>query len=42
VYSSANIVRPIKSRRMKAAGIGEMRTAYKLSVENPQGKKGNT
>jgi hypothetical protein len=41
LYSSQNIIRIIKSRRMKWAGhvaqIGEKRNAYRLLVEKPEG-----
>jgi hypothetical protein len=43
LYSSPRIIRIIKSRRMRWAGhvarIGEKRNAYRLLVENPDGKR---
>jgi hypothetical protein len=40
VYSSTNILRVIKSKRMKWAGdvahMGEGRSVYRVSVENPR------
>jgi hypothetical protein len=43
LYSSANIVRVIKSRRMRWAGhvarMGEGRGAYSVSVRRPEGKR---
>jgi hypothetical protein len=43
LYSSSNIVRVIKSRRMKWAGhvalIGEGRNVYRFLVEKPEGKR---
>jgi hypothetical protein len=43
LYSSPNIVRVIKSRRMRWAGriarIGEKRVMYKLLVGKPEGKR---
>jgi len=43
LYSSPNIVRVIKSRRMKWAGhvarIGEERGAYRVLVGKPEGKR---
>jgi len=43
LYSSPNIVRVIKSRRMRWAGrvarMGERRTAYRGLVGKPEGKK---
>jgi hypothetical protein len=42
LYSSPNIIRIIKSRRMKLAGhvarMGEKRNAYRLLVEMPAGR----
>jgi hypothetical protein len=42
LYSSPNIVRVIKSRRMRWAGrvasMGEGRGAYRVLVESPEGK----
>jgi len=42
LYCSPNIVRVIKSRRMSWAGhvarMGERRGAYRVLVENPEGK----
>jgi hypothetical protein len=42
LYSSPNIIRVIKSRRMRWAGqkvrMGEMRNAYKILVGKPEGK----
>jgi hypothetical protein len=41
--SSQNIIRVIKSRRMKWTGqiarMGERRTAYRVLVRNPEGKR---
>ena len=41
-YSSPNIVRVIKSKRMKLTGqiarMGERRSAYRVLVRNPEGK----
>jgi hypothetical protein len=43
LYSSPNIIRMIKSRRMRWAGhvarIGEKRNAYRILVRKPEGKK---
>ena len=43
LYSSPNIVRVIKSRRMRWAGhvarIGEERGTYRVLVRKPQGKR---
>jgi hypothetical protein len=43
LYSSLNIVRVIKSRRMRWAGhvvsIGEGRSVYKVLVGRPEGKR---
>jgi hypothetical protein len=43
LYSSPNIVRVIKSRRMRWAGhvarMGEGRGAYRVLVEKPEGKR---
>jgi hypothetical protein len=43
LYSSPNIVRVIKSRRMRWAGhvacVGEGRGAYRVLVGRPQGKR---
>ena len=42
LYCSPNIVRAIKSRRMRWAGhvarIGERRDVYRISVGKPEGK----
>jgi hypothetical protein len=42
-YSSPNIIRMIKSRRMRWAGhvarMGEKRNAYKILVGKPEGKR---
>jgi hypothetical protein len=42
LYASLNIVRAIKSRRMRGAGhvarVGEMRNAYNILVGEPEGK----
>ena len=42
LYSSPNIVRVIKSRRMRwarhVASVGERRGAYRILVEKPEGK----
>jgi hypothetical protein len=43
LYSSPNIIRIIKSRRMRWAGhvtrMGEKRNAYRLLVGKPEGKR---
>jgi hypothetical protein len=43
LYSSPSIIRMIKSRRMRWAGhvarMGEKRTAYRILVGNPEGKR---
>jgi hypothetical protein len=43
LYASPNVIRVIKSRRMRGAGylahMGEMRNAYKILVEKPEGKR---
>jgi hypothetical protein len=43
LYSSPSIIRIIKSRRIRMAGhvvrLGEKRKAYRLLVENPEGKR---
>jgi hypothetical protein len=43
LYSSPNIVRVIKSRRMRWAGhvarMGEGRGVYRVLIERPEGKK---
>jgi hypothetical protein len=43
LYSSPNIIRTIKSRRMRWAGhverIGEKRNAYRISVGKTEGKR---
>jgi hypothetical protein len=43
LYSSPNIIRMIKSRKMRWAGLvarmGEKRNAYRILVENPEGKR---
>jgi hypothetical protein len=43
LYSSPNIVRVIKSRRMRWAGhvahVGEGRGVYRVSVGGPEGKR---
>jgi hypothetical protein len=43
LYSSPNIIRMIKSRRMRWAGhvaqIGEKRNAYRILVGKPKGKR---
>jgi hypothetical protein len=43
LYSSPNIVRMIKSRRMRWAGhvacMGEERAVYRVLVGNPEGKR---
>jgi hypothetical protein len=43
LYSWPNIIRMIKSRRMKWAGhvvrMGEKRNAYRILVGNPEGKE---
>jgi hypothetical protein len=41
LYSSPNIIRMIKSRRMKWAGVarmGEKRNSYRILVGKPEGK----
>jgi hypothetical protein len=42
LYSSLNIIRIMKSRRMRGSGhvtrIGEKRNAYRLLVGKPEGK----
>jgi hypothetical protein len=43
LYSSPNIIRVIKPRRMRCAGhiacMGEIRNAYKILVGRPEGKR---
>ena len=43
MYFSPNIVRVIKSRRMRWAGhvarMGEVRYVYSVSVDKPEGKR---
>jgi hypothetical protein len=43
LYSSPNIIRVIKERRMKLMGhvasVGERRDAYMVLVENPEGRR---
>jgi hypothetical protein len=43
LYSSPNIIRQIKSRRMRWAGhvarMGEERNVYKVLMEKPEGKR---
>jgi hypothetical protein len=43
LYSSPNIIRMIKSRRMRRAGhvtrMGEKRNAYTILMEKPEGKR---
>jgi hypothetical protein len=43
LYSSPNIIRMIKSRRMRWAGhvapMGEKRNVYRILVGNPEGKR---
>jgi hypothetical protein len=43
LYSSPNIIRMIKSRRMRwaghVAGMGETRNAYRILVGKPEGKR---
>jgi hypothetical protein len=43
LYSSPNIIRVIKSRRLRWAGhvacVGESRGAYRVLVENPEGRR---
>jgi hypothetical protein len=43
LYTSSNIIRPIRSRRMRGAGhvecMGEVRNAYKILVRKVEGKK---
>jgi hypothetical protein len=43
LYSSLNIIRPVKSRRMRLAGhvarMGEERNVYKVLVGKPEGKR---
>jgi hypothetical protein len=43
LYSSSNIIKQIKSRRMRWAGhvarMGEERKVYRVLLEKPKGKK---
>ena len=39
LYSLANIVRVVKSRRMRWARHGERKGVYRVLVENPEGKR---
>jgi hypothetical protein len=43
LYSSPNIIRVTKSRRMRRAGnvarVGEKRCAYRILVERPEGRR---
>jgi hypothetical protein len=39
LYSSPNIVRVIKSRRIHVARMGEGRGVYRVLVERPEGKR---
>jgi hypothetical protein len=40
LYLSPNIIRQIKSRRMRWADhVGEERKVYRVSVEKPKGKR---
>jgi hypothetical protein len=43
LYSSASIIRMIKSRRMRCAGhvarMADKRNAYRISVGDPEGKR---
>jgi hypothetical protein len=43
IYASPNIIRMIKSRRMRwvwhVAYMGEMRNAYKILVRKPEGRR---
>jgi hypothetical protein len=39
LYSSPNIIRTIKSRRMRWAGMGEKRNAYRIWVGKPEGRR---
>jgi hypothetical protein len=43
LYSSPNIIRTIKSRRIRwerhVARMGEKRNAYRIMVGNPEGKR---
>jgi hypothetical protein len=43
MYTSQNIIRVIKSRRMRLAGhvphMGEIRNAYTILVRKPEGKR---
>jgi len=43
LYTSANVIRAIKARRMRWAGhvacIGDKRNAYKILVGKPEGKR---
>jgi hypothetical protein len=43
LYSSSNVVRVVKSRRMRWAGhvarMGEGRGVYRVLVRNPEGKR---
>jgi hypothetical protein len=39
LYSSPNIIRQIKSRRMRRARMGEERNVYRVLVRKPEGKR---
>jgi hypothetical protein len=43
LYASTNVIRVIKSRKMRWAGhvapMGEMRNAYKILIVKPEGKR---
>jgi TPP-dependent pyruvate/acetoin dehydrogenase alpha subunit len=39
MYSSPNIIRMIKSRRMRWVGQGEKRNPYRILVGKPEGKR---
>jgi hypothetical protein len=38
LYSSSSIIRMIKSRRMRWAGMGKTSNAYRILVGKPEGK----
>jgi hypothetical protein len=39
LYSSPNIIRMIKSRRMRWASMGDMKNGYKILIGKPEGKR---
>jgi hypothetical protein len=39
LYSSPNIIRTIKSRRMHVASMAEKRNAYRILVGKPEGRR---